>query len=133
MLVEGTVKRVGGALKPANSPHCLVGHDREVKRLGRQPNKNRGKGGTLPRIPPKNTMERQEMNTRDAGIAGPPAAGPVVHTNWEDNSTLTSNTCDNDGGVPKSSERHPPDNPRVKVIGRFIKIGTWNVQTLYIQ
>ena len=77
-------------------------------------------------------MERLRTRKCDAGKAGPPAAGPVVNKHWEDGSNVRSRPCVNDGVRPNSSERSAPDVARTKLIGRSIKIATWNVRTLYM-
>lgn len=64
---------------------------------------------------------------------GPPAVDPVVHSHREEGTTPASRTCSNDDIRVNPSGTPTSDNASLRTRKRALKVGTWNVRSLYMK
>ena len=76
-------------------------------------------------------MHLTTQDTSHSMVTGPPAGYRLVHSNREESTRTASNDDHNDGVGLNSSERHMPDNVTMHTRKRPLRVGTWNVRTLF--
>ena len=75
--------------------------------------------------------QRTLRYTRYIGDAGTPAGSPIEQNDREETSDTSCDGASNDGFGLNSEERPLLGNLAMKHHGHSLRIGTWNVRTLY--
>ena len=77
-------------------------------------------------------MDHTKRSSKDnKGEVKPPAATSVVNTHKEGTSGLRKSGTSHDRPSPNSKERIGLDSETMKLRSECLKVGTWNVRTLY--